>query len=139
MSDGLTPQQKAAIVRAENNGGVHPGGRPSDYRPEFCERVIEMGREGKGVAEWASAFGVAKASIYEWKAKHPEFSAAITRAETECQSWWENAGRVGMVSDKFNSAVWQKNMGCRFRDDWREQTDLNVKMIPHEKAIAELE
>jgi len=117
----------------------HPGGRPSKYKPEFCERVVQMGSEGKGVAEWASAFGVAKSSIYEWKAAHEEFSDACSRAETECQAWWESAGRVGMVSDKFNGTVWQKNMNCRFRDDWREQTDVNMRVIPHEKALADLE
>lgn len=24
-----------------------PAGRPSDYDPAYCERVIELGREGK--------------------------------------------------------------------------------------------
>lgn len=126
-------------MTADGNDRPHPGGRPSKYDPAFCERVIAMGAEGKGVAEWASAFGVAKQRIYDWKEAHPEFRDAITRAETECQSWWESAGRVGMVSDKFNSAVWQKNMNCRFRDDWRDQTDVNLKVTSHEKAIAELE
>lgn len=118
-----------------NDTPKHAGGRPTDYRAEFCERIIAMGAEGKGVAEWASAFGVTKQTVYNWRDAHPEFLAAYTRAETECQCWWENAGRVGMVSDKFNSAVWQKNMNCRFRDDWREQTDVNLKVTSHEKAL----
>jgi hypothetical protein len=118
-----------------NDTPRHPGGRPSKYDPAFCERVIAMGSEGKGVAEWASAFGVAKGSIYAWKDQHPEFLDACMRAETECQSWWENAGRIGMVSDKFNATVWQKNMNCRFRDDWRDQTDVNLKVTSHEKAL----
>lgn len=123
------------ITKSASGPSAAVMGRPSKYDPAFCERVIAMGSEGKGVAEWASAFGVAKQRIYDWKAQHQEFRDACTRAETECQSWWENAGRVGMVSDKFNATVWQKNMNCRFRDDWREQTDVNLKVLPHEKAL----
>ncbi len=41
-----------------------------------------------------------------------------------------------MVSDKFNSTVWAKNMNCRFPDDWRdvsrqEQTGPNGGPIEH--------
>ncbi|MEQ1670118.1 MAG: hypothetical protein ABL893_04585 [Hyphomicrobium sp.] len=122
------------------DGNDTPGrGQPTKYDPAYCERVIEMAKEGRGVAEWAAAFDVTKPTIYNWKEAHPDFFDAITRAEIHLQAWWENAGRTGMVSDKFNATVWAKNMNCRFREDWRDQTDVNLKVIPHEDAIKALE
>ena len=37
-----------------------PAGRPTDYRPEYCERVIELGRLGMSVVEMAADIGVAR-------------------------------------------------------------------------------
>jgi len=128
-ADGTDLQQEAK----------HLSGRPSKYDPAFCASIIEMAKEGKGPAEWAAAFDVSKQTVYTWKDVHPEFLDAWTRANTHLQAWWENAGRSGMASDRFNATVWQKNMNCRFRDDWRDQSDVNLKIIPHEQAITELE
>lgn len=97
-----------------------PVGRPTDYRPEYCEQAIALGKEGKGIAEIAAEFDVCKATVYAWKVAHPEFLAAMTRADTHCQAWWESAGRSGMYADKFNGTVWAKNMNCRFSDDWKD-------------------
>jgi hypothetical protein len=30
-----------------------------------------------------------------------------------------------MVADKFNSAVWQKNMASRFKEDWTDTQNVN--------------
>jgi hypothetical protein len=99
-----------------------PVGRPSKYRPEFCEQVLEMAAEGKGPAGYAVKFEVDKASLYDWAAAHPDFSIALSRAKTIEQSWWENAGRTGIFADKFNALVWHKSMAAKFRDDYTERS-----------------
>lgn len=103
-------------------------GRPTDYDPKYCELVVELAKQGRGIAEWADNIDVCIQTIRNWKSEHPEFLAATNRAATALQAWWENAGRVGMVSDKFNSAVWAKNMHCRFKEDWREETTNTTKL-----------
>ena len=59
-------------------------GRPTDYRPEYCEQVERfcavMGTLDEDVAQF---FGVAVSTIYEWKKAHPEFSEAIKRGKAE--------------------------------------------------------
>ena len=42
-------------------------GRPSTYNPEFCERVIEYGKQGKSITWMAAELGVHKDSLYEWQ------------------------------------------------------------------------
>ena len=71
-------------------------GRPSLYKPEYCETVIELGREGKSLVQMASHFDVSRPTISEWAAEHPEFSKALERAKVHAQNWWENQAQAGM-------------------------------------------
>lgn len=100
--------------------------RPSTYQPEYCERVVEAGRQGKSVAWMASEFDVNKDTIYEWAKVHPEFSDALTRARAHAQRWWEDKGQDGMVAPGFNGSVWSRSMAARFPDDWREQKGVEL-------------
>ncbi len=106
-----------------------PGGRPTDYRPEFCEQVVEYGKAGKSHVWIATELGVSRQTLYTWEEKHPEFLDAMTRAREFCQRWWEDAGQVGLEADKFNGGVWAKNMASRFTD-WQEK-----KHVEHSGAI----
>jgi hypothetical protein len=94
--------------------------RPSLYDPAYCERVIELGQGGASIVEMAHALGVVKQTLYDWEKAHPEFLDALTRAREASQVWWEVAGRVGLVADKFNASVWSRSMAARFPKDWRE-------------------
>jgi hypothetical protein len=55
----------------------HPGGRPTDYRPEFCDTAISACARGATIAELAEMYGVYRSTIYRWMAEHQEFSDAI--------------------------------------------------------------
>ena len=111
---------KAAAKPAKKK---RPVGRPSLYRREYCDQIIEMGKSGYSIAMMASALDVDKATIFDWKAKHPEFATALSRAMTHSQAWWEVAGVNGMsVGGKdFNALVWKVSMQARFRDDYTER------------------
>jgi lambda repressor-like predicted transcriptional regulator len=98
-------------------------GRPSKYDPAYCDKVVELGKEGMSVVEIACQLGVARSTLEEaWTSQHPEFSEAFARAREESQSWWERAGREGLKADKFNAQIWSRSMAARFPHDWRETT-----------------
>jgi hypothetical protein len=101
-----------------------PAGRPTDYREEFCENVVEWGRLGKSRAWIAAELGICRQTLANWEEAHPEFLDATTRAKLLSQRWWEDAGQDGMTSDKFNATVWAKNMNCRFRDEWVDKQEV---------------
>lgn len=96
-------------------------GRPTKYRPEMCEQVIEFGRMGKSRAWIAAKFEVAKSSLQVWEAEHPDFSAAMARAKTLEQQWWEDKGQENLATQSFQSSMWNRSMAARFPDDWREK------------------
>jgi hypothetical protein len=101
-------------------------GRPSDYREEFCDQVIELGKQGKSVVQIASALDCHKDSLYEWEKVYPDFSDALSRARQESQVWFENMGQSGLVMPGFNASLWNKQVSCRFPNDYREKQDLNL-------------
>lgn len=95
-------------------------GRPTDYRPEYCERVIELGRAGKSHAQIAADLDVARQTLRNWAEEHPEFLAAITRARDLAQAWFEDKGQAGLETPGFNASLWAKQVSCRFREDYTE-------------------
>jgi hypothetical protein len=104
-----------------------PGGRPSLYRPEYCERVLEFGREGMSVVEMAAEIGVSRNALEErWPEAHEEFREAFARARELSQAWWERQGRVGLTAERFNAQVYSRSMAARFPKDWRESKEQRV-------------
>lgn len=100
----------------------NPEGRPTDYKSEYCVRVIELGKTGASLAEIASELDVVRQTVYDWQDAHPEFLDAITRARQEAKVWFERKGRTGLETPGFNASLWAKQVSCRFPDDYREVT-----------------
>ena len=106
-----------------------PAGRPTDYRPEYCELVIELGKEGKSVAQMASAMDVSKQTLLRWVDAHQEFSDAMEISRSHAQSWWETIGQNNIISSPgatLNSGVYSRSMAARFPDDWRENKGVEL-------------
>lgn len=91
-----------------------PVGRPTDYEPAMCERVIGFGKEGFSLAEMASGLDCGRDTMIAWQKLHPEFSKAVKRASDESLAWWEKQARQGLPTREFNSSLWGKSMSGRF-------------------------
>lgn len=98
-----------------------PVGRPTKYKPEYCEQIIELGKAGKSIAQMASHFDVDKASIFRWSEESEDFRTALARARAHSQTWWENAAQQNMDNRNFNAQLWLKSVASRFRDDYTEK------------------
>lgn len=57
-------------------------GRPSGYKPEYCERIIELAKKGLFLEEIAEEFEVDFVSMWRWTKTYPEFCNAYSRAKT---------------------------------------------------------
>lgn len=97
-------------------------GRPSSYRPEYCQRIIELGKEGKSITQMAVALGTLRDQLYDWARMFPEFSAALKRARECAQSWWEDAGQTGIYIQGFQQTAYIFQMKNRFREDYYDQS-----------------
>ena len=101
-----------------------PAGQPTKYTPEMCDRVVEVGAYGGWLSEMAEACDVHRSTMDNWAADHPEFFEALARAKQKAQAWFETKGRTGLEADKFNSALWAKQMSARHRDEYTERREL---------------
>ena len=80
----------APFARTTLPAHLKPGmGRPTDYRPEYCETVIKAMGEGVSLTGFAGLIGVSKDAIYDWIRVHHEFSHAVARAKAARVLWWE--------------------------------------------------
>lgn len=102
----------------------HPGGRPTDYRPEYCQAVVEFMAEGYTATAFAGEIGVSRDTIYAWASKHHEFSDALRMGQAKSLRWWEERLRSnGMERIGSDSAIIfaLKNIG---RHDWRDKVEI---------------
>ena len=103
-------------------------GRPTKYRPEMCEQIVE--HMASGLSKFASAakMGVNMDTLYEWARVHPEFSVAIKQGEQESILFWESLGIKGAAGEQegFNATAWIFNMKNRLH--W---VDKSEKAVTH--------
>ena len=127
----------AEAEKAERLEGVKRGrGRPTDYREWMCDAVVDMGREGMEVVEFAVALGVCRDTLYEWADKHAEFSDALTRAREASEAWHiKNVrGQAQLPAQFGNLTGYLGYMKCRF-PGWREMKDEGPKTVPVSNLI----
>lgn len=105
-----------------------PAGRPSKYKPEFCDRVIEIGKTGASKAEMAVDLDIAYSNFDRWTQERPEFQEAVKEAVRQSQAWWEKKGRSGTFGEiqGFNATSYIFQMKNRFSEDWRDKQEHDV-------------
>lgn len=104
-----------------------PAGRPTKYRPEYCDEVLKLGRQGKSKTQIAGHLGVAWSTFQDWEAKHEEFRAAIKEAQRLAQLWWEDLGQRMAQDGTGNATAFIFQMKNRFRDSYRDKIDHDHK------------
>jgi hypothetical protein len=110
----------------------HAGGRPSDYRPEYCDQVIEAAQtHGVSLTGFAGMIGVSADSVYEWRKRHAEFSEACSRAKAARTLWWElKLGRSRKGAETQASMFALKNVAA---NEWRD-----IKTTEHKHSVDKL-
>ena len=103
----------------------NPIGRPTKYKPEYCDLLVSHMTEGFSFESFAAVVDTCKQTIYSWTKQFPEFLDAKNRSFAKCQLHWEKAGMEGMFmggkDNPFNATVWVFNMKNRF--GWRENPE----------------
>jgi hypothetical protein len=52
-------------------------GRPTLYKPEYCEAVISFMGDGYDLSAFAGSIRVSRDTVYEWQHAHRDFSDAV--------------------------------------------------------------
>lgn len=102
-----------------------PGGRPSKYRPEYCDAIVEHMKDGASMTSFAAEINVARSTINEWVENYPEFSEAVTRAKAKCAAWWEAVGRNLALTGQGNATLVVFGLKNMSGDDWRDRKEVD--------------
>ena len=97
-------------------------GRPTKYKSEYCEKVVELMSKGMSKNEVAANLGVDQVTLYNWADKHIPFFKAIKRGEQLSLAWWESEGRRSLREKEFNHVLWYMNM--KNRHGWRDKQEV---------------
>lgn len=100
----------------------HPGGRPTKYKPEYCDKVVAHMKDGGSMHEFAREIEVHIDTLYEWMKVHEEFSEAVKKGKSFSQGWWMGIARRSLFTNNFNHVLWYMNMKNRF--GWRDKQEV---------------
>ena len=68
------------------------GGRPTKYKTEYCELLINHMAAGYSFLSFAGLIRVNQDSLYEWERVYPEFSESKKRGFELSRLFWEGLG-----------------------------------------------
>jgi hypothetical protein len=68
---------------------AHAGGRPTLYKPEYCQYLLEDMAQGFSLTAFAGLIGVSRSTINMWMDAHPEFSEAVSQGKALQLRAWE--------------------------------------------------
>lgn len=99
--------------------GRKKSGRPSKFKKEYCEMLIEHMRNGGSYQTFAAKIpdnAVNIDTLYYWEQKHPEFSDAKKRGFALCRLFFETVGNAIMAGKlkNGNNINWYMQMKNRF-------------------------
>lgn len=117
-----------------------PAGRPSVFKEEYCDMLVEHMAKGLSFESFAGIIDTCRATLYNWEAEFPQFLDAKKNAIEKSLLFWEKLSVDHVVnltetektgnsstttSKSLNTGVWALNMRNRFnwRDKAVEQTD----------------
>ena len=67
----------------------HPGGRPTIYRPELGQQLMQAMAGGLSAEAAAARIGISARSMFEWQKVHPEFLQAVQEGRHRAMLFWE--------------------------------------------------
>ncbi|MFW0778321.1 MAG: hypothetical protein ACN2B6_11465 [Rickettsiales bacterium] len=97
-------------------------GRPTAYKPEYCDKAYKLCLLGATDAEMASFFGVAESTLNNWKNDHLEFLESLKAGKEDAdaaiaQSLYQQALDGNTTAQIF----WLKN---RRSKSWRDKQEV---------------
>lgn len=111
-----------------------PAGRPSKYKPEFCDLLIEHMERGGSYEGFAGhpKVRVSIATIYTWEQEHPEFLEAKGCAFAAARNHWDEIGSTNVHSPpgQWSQNTWMFIQRTRFAQrDGMENSNKEVRII----------
>ena len=115
-------------------------GRPTSYKPEYCQLVLELAAQGHSLGGFAGEIGVDRATVGRWLDAHEEFRTACTRAAAGRMWFWErvaiHVGMTGGSGSQGQMAIFQLLNAARCIDNVKAVDYVDKREIEHSGNIS---
>lgn len=134
-------KKKVNKTEAKTKPEPNPVGRPSDYKPEYCDMLIEHMAGGLSFEAFAGVLRKSKVTLYKWADEHAEFMNAKQVGTEACRLFWEKLGvdyviniseshkdgdSSSHISKSLNAKVYDINMKNRF--GWADKQEIKQEL-----------
>jgi hypothetical protein len=102
--------------------GAKPIGRPTDYRPEMCGKVIAAMATGLSLDAAAAEIGISPRSAYKFQREFPDFAQAVEQGRALSLAFWERRAIAVASGQAGNAAIISLGLRNRSRSasGWHE-------------------
>lgn len=97
-------------------------GRPSKYRPEFCEEVVAFMGEGYSLTAFAGKIGVCGDTVRQWQHDHPDFSVAVKKGQAARTMRLETTLIAGETGPKVTAHIFALKNAAP--EEWRDRQNI---------------
>ena len=110
-------------------------GRPTKYKPEYCQMLIEHMAEGYPFETFAALIGTHRATLYNWVDSNVDFFDARKKGQEMLYLHLVKVGKRIAMGGGGNPTAWifmMKNI-CGWRNELQVKADVTV--TPHDLLI----
>ena len=100
-------------------------GRPSEYKAEYCKRVVDYMGQGYSLTAFAGEIGQSRETLYRWMSTHSDFSDAVTRARNARVNGLEK--RLLNIKNGGEAAVLIFALKNADPEEWKEVRYANIE------------
>ena len=94
-------------------------GRPTKYKPEYCEEVVAFMGQGYSLTAFAGSIGICGDTARQWQHDHPEFSVAVKRGQAARTMCLEKTLIAGETGPKVTAHIFALKNAAP--DEWRDK------------------
>jgi len=99
--------------------------RDTAYKPEYCDRAIEILSRGyNSLIALAAELGVVKSTINNWRKENPDFEFAIQHGKACGEANYEKFAHENMCNKEFNDKAWAAIMRRNYQDAWDRKVQI---------------
>ena len=100
-------------------------GRPTKYKPEFCQAVVEYMTQGFSLKACAGYLCTTYDSINDWMKIYPDFFHAVKDGQALAALWWEQKLMENADSGKGNASSCIFGVKNRSQEQWKDKHEVD--------------
>jgi hypothetical protein len=112
-------------------------GRPTLYRPEYCDLAIEVMGQGYDVTAVAGSIGVAQKTVYRWIEEYPDFCHAIEIGKARRLLALQNKLLTTAMGVGVTAAIFALKNAAP--DDWQDRYNTETKITHRIEQVSDSE